>query len=72
VPIAEITFNEDAVTWLGGPPLAAIAVVAAGLLVRNRSRGTAFVLLVIGGAGLVLAVAWIAFAFYVDALLGDT
>jgi hypothetical protein len=71
-PIAEITFNQDAVVWLGGPPLASLAVLIAGLFVRRHSPGKGFVLLVAGVAGLVLSAAWVAFIFYVDAVLGDT
>jgi hypothetical protein len=71
-PIAEITFNQDAVIWLGGPPLASLAVLIAGLLVRRHSPRPAFVLVAVGVAALVLSVAWVAFAFYVDAVLGDT
>lgn len=72
VRIAEITLNQDAVVWLGGPPLASIAVLVAGLLVRRNSPGTGRVLLVVGVFGLVLSAGWVAFAFYVDAVLGDT
>jgi hypothetical protein len=72
VSIAEITLNQDAVLWLGGPPLASIAVLIAGLLVRRHSPGSGWVLLVLGISGLVLSVGWVAFAFYVDAVLGDT
>lgn len=71
-PIAEITFNQDAVTWLGGPPLASLAVLIAGLFVRRHSPGTGLVLVVVGVIGLFTSAAWVAFAFYVDALLGDT
>lgn len=70
--IAEITLNQDAVVWLGGPPLASIAVLIAGLLMRRHSAGTGSVLLVVGIIGLVISAAWVGFAFYVDAVLGDT
>jgi hypothetical protein len=72
VPIAEITLNQDAVVWLGGPPVASIAIVIAGLLVRPRSERMGLVLLVVGVAALVVSAAWVAFIFYVDAVLGDT
>jgi hypothetical protein len=48
-----------------------MAVLIAGLLVRRRSRRVGRFLLV-GGVGLILSAAWLAFAFYVDAVLGDT
>jgi hypothetical protein len=70
--IAEITLNQDAVVWLGGPPFASIAVAIAGLLVRRHSPGTGLALLVVGVIGLVLSAAWVAFIFYVDAVLGET
>jgi hypothetical protein len=72
VHIAEITLNKDAVVWLGGPPLVSIAVLIAGLLVRRHSPGMGWALLVVGVVGLVASAAWVAFAFYVDAVLGDT
>lgn len=68
----QITLNQDAVLWLGGPLMASIAVLVAGLLVRRRSPGTGLVLLMIGVGCLVASAAWLAFAFYVDAVLGDT
>lgn len=71
-PIAEITFNQNTVIWLGGPPVASLIILIAGLLVRRHSPGTGFALAAIGMAGLVLSAAWVAFAFYVDAVLGDT
>lgn len=71
-PVSEITFNQDAVLWLGGPPLASLAILIAGLLLRRHSRGTSLVLLVVGVIGLVSSAGWVAFVFYVDAVLGDT
>lgn len=70
--IAEITFNQDAVVWLGGPPLASLAVLIPGLFVRRHSPRAGLVLVAVGVAGLVMSAAWVAFLFYVDALLGDT
>ena len=70
--IAEITFNEEAVFWLGGPLLASLAVLIAGLFVRRQSARTGLVLILVGVGGLVLSAGWVAFAFYVDAVLGDT
>jgi hypothetical protein len=72
VSVAEITLNQNAVIWLGGPPLAAIALLIAGLVLRRRSPRTGSVLLVVGGFGLFVAAGWVAFLFYVDAVLGDT
>jgi hypothetical protein len=72
VRIAEITLNQDAVVWLGGPPFASIAVLIAGLLVRRRNKRAGSVVLVIGITALVVSALWVAFAFYVDAVLGDT
>jgi hypothetical protein len=70
--LAEITLNRDAVIWLGGPPLASIAVLIAGLLVRRHSPRTGLALLAVGVIGLAASAAWVAFIFYVDAVLGDT
>jgi hypothetical protein len=72
VRIAEITLNQNAVVWLGGPPVASIAVLVAGLRVRKRKKRTGSVVLVIGVIALVVSALWVAFAFYVDAVLGDT
>lgn len=72
LPIADITLNRDAVLWLGGPPLASIAVAIGGLLVRRHTYRTGLVLFVVGFVGLVASAAWVAFAFYVDAVLGNT
>jgi hypothetical protein len=66
---AEITFNQDAVLWLGGPFVLSLGVLITGLLVRTHSRRAG---VLIGVGGLVLSAAWIAFAFYVDDVLGDT
>jgi CHASE2 domain-containing sensor protein len=71
-PIAEITFNQNTLAWLGGPLIASLAVLIAGLLVRRRSPRTGFVLVLVGIGGLILSAGWVAFAFYVDAVLGDT
>jgi hypothetical protein len=60
------------VLWLGGPTLVAITVLIAGLLVRRHSPVGGFVLLVLGSTGLVISLVWVAFAFYVDSVLGDT
>jgi hypothetical protein len=70
--LAEITLDLDTVLWLGGPLLLSLAVLIAGLLVRRHSRQAGAALLVLGIGGLVLSAGWIAFAFYVDAVLGDT
>jgi hypothetical protein len=68
----DITLNEDFLIWGVGPPVTSIVVLIAGLFVRRQSPGTGRVLLVVGLFGLVLSAAWLAFAFYVDAVLGDT
>jgi hypothetical protein len=71
--IAELTLeNRDTVLWLGGPLVLSLGVLIAGLLVRSHSRQAGAALLVLGIGGLVLSAGWIAFAFYVDAVLGDT
>jgi hypothetical protein len=72
VRLAEITLNQDAVVWLGGPPSTSIAVLIAGLLVRRRKKRTGSVVLVVGVIALVVSALWVAFAFYVDAVLGDS
>ena len=71
-PVAEITFNENTVAWLGGPLVISFGVLIAGLLVRRHSPRAGVLLVAVGVGGLVLSVAWVAFAFYVDARLGDT
>jgi hypothetical protein len=70
--IADIAFNQDFVIWIIGPPVLSLAVLVAGLFARRHSCQGGDALLVLGIGGLVLSAAWIAFAFYVDALLGDT
>jgi hypothetical protein len=70
--LAEINLeNRDTALWLGGPLVLSLGVLIAGLLVRRRSRQAGAALLVVGIGGLVLSAGWIAFAFYVDAVLGD-
>jgi hypothetical protein len=70
--LADITFNEDFVIWVIGPPVLSILVVSAGLFVRRQSPPSGRALVFVGVAGLVASMAWIAFGFYIDALLGDT
>jgi hypothetical protein len=70
--IADILLNQDFIIWGIGPPVASLAVLIGGLLVRRHTPKTGSALLVVGVGGLVLSAAWIAFAFYVDAVLGDT
>ncbi|HSK14568.1 MAG TPA: hypothetical protein VK915_00210 [Gaiellaceae bacterium] len=71
--LAELTLdNPNTVLWLGGPVVLSLGVLIAGLLVRRHSRQAGAALLVLGIGGLVLSAGWIAFAFYVDAALGDT
>ncbi len=74
--VADITLNRDAVLWLGGPPLVSIVIAIYGLLVRRdpgrHTKTTGLVLFVVGVVGLVASAAWVAFAFYVDAVLGNT
>jgi hypothetical protein len=64
--------NPDTLLWLGGPVVLSLGVLIAGLLVRKHSRQGGAALLVLGIGGLILAAAWIAFSFFVDATLGDT
>jgi hypothetical protein len=70
--LAEITFNRDAVLWLGGPFVLSLAVLITGLLVRTHSPRAGVPLIVVGVGGLILSAGWVAFAFWVDAVLGDT
>ena len=71
--LAELTLdNPDTLLWLGGPVVLSLGVLSAGLLVRKHSRQGGAGLLVLGIGGLILAAAWIAFSFFVDATLGDT
>jgi hypothetical protein len=70
--LAEITLSRHAVLWLGGPFVLSLAVLFAGLLVRTRSPRVGLPLVVIGVGGLILSAGWVAFAFWVDAVLGDT
>jgi hypothetical protein len=69
---ADIVLNQDFVIWVIGPPVASLAVLVAGLLVRTHSPKVGSALLVFGIGALVLSAAWIAFGFWVDARLGDT
>jgi hypothetical protein len=71
--LAEINLeNRETLLWLGGPLVLSLGVLIAGLLVRRHSRQAGAALLVLGIGGLVLSAGWIVFAFYVDAVLGDT
>lgn len=71
--LAELTLeNPDTVLWLGGPVVLSLGVLIAGLLTRRRLPQLGSALLVLGIGGLVLSAGWIAFSFYVDAVLGDT
>ena len=70
--LADILFNQDFIIWGIGPPVASLAVLIAGLLVRRHTPKAGSALLVLGIGGLVLSAAWIAFAVYVDTVLGDT
>lgn len=67
--MAVIEFDLEAVFWLGGPLVASMAVLVTGLIWKNRSRGAAPVLLLVGTCGVLLSAAWIALAFYVDAVI---
>lgn len=67
--MAVIEFDLEAVLWLGGPLVASIAVLVIGLFLRSRSHGAAPVLLLAGTCGVLLSAAWIALAFYVDAVV---
>jgi hypothetical protein len=71
--LAQLTLkNPDTLLWLGGPVALSLGVLIAGLLVRRQSRQAGAALLVLGIGGLFLSAGWIAFALYVDAVLGDT
>ncbi len=71
--LAELRLDYlDTVLWLGGPVVLSLSVLIAGLLVRKHSRQAGAVLLTLGIGGIILSGAWIAFLFYVDAVLGDT
>jgi hypothetical protein len=67
--LAEITLSRHAVLWLGGPFVLSLAVLFAGLLVRTRSPRVGLPLVVIGVGGPILSAGWVAFAFWVDAVL---
>jgi hypothetical protein len=67
--MAVIEFDLEAVFWLDGPLVASMAVLVTGLILKNRSRGAAPVLLLVGTCGVLLSAAWIASAFYVDAVI---
>ena len=71
-PVADILLNQDFLIWGVGPPVASLVVLIAGLLMRRRSAKAGSALLAVGVAGLVMSAAWLAFAFYVDTILGDT
>jgi hypothetical protein len=72
LPVADILFNQDFIIWMIGPPVASLAVLVVGLLVRTHSPKVGSALLVFGIGALILSAAWIAFAVYVDTVLGDT
>ena len=72
VAIGEIRLNQEFVIWVIGPAVLSLAVLIAGRFVRRHSRRAGSALLVLGIGGLVLSAGWIAFLFWVDAVLGDT
>lgn len=72
VAIGEIRFNQEFVIWVIGPAVLSLAVLIAGLFVQRHSCRAGSALLVLGIGGLVLSAGWIAFLFWVDAVLGDT
>jgi hypothetical protein len=72
VLIADILVNQDFLIWGIGPPVASLSILIAGLLARRYSPRAGRVMLLVGLAGFVLSAAWLAFAFYVEAVLGDT
>lgn len=70
--IADILLNQDFLIWGIGPPVASLSIVIAGLLARRYSPRAGRVILLVGLVGFVLSAAWLAFAFYVDAVLSNT
>jgi hypothetical protein len=72
LPLADIRFNEEFITWVLGPPALALIVLVAGIVARRRSRRASDILLTLGIGGLLLSGLWIAFLLYVDAVVGDT
>jgi hypothetical protein len=71
-PAADVLLNQDFLIWGIGPPAASVGVLVAGLLARRSSPSVGRLMLLVGVIGLVLSAARLAFAFYVDAVLGDT
>jgi hypothetical protein len=55
VLIADVLFNQDFIIVGIGPPVASLAVLIAGLLVRSHTPKAGSALLVIGIGGLVLS-----------------
>jgi hypothetical protein len=71
VLVADI-YLDDFLIWGVGPIVASLGVLITGLVVRRQLPRAGGVMLLVGLARLVLSVAWVAFIFYVDAVLGDT
>jgi hypothetical protein len=70
--VGDIRLNQEFVIWGIGPAVLSLVVLIAGLIARRHSRQAGSALLVLGIGGLVLSAGWIAFLFWVDAVLGDT
>ena len=67
--------SDEAAFWFGGPAALSLTVLATGIVLRRRTdrraRKASTALIVIGIGGLILSGAWVAFASYVDAVLGN-
>jgi hypothetical protein len=67
--------SDEAAFWFGGPAALSLTVLTTGILLRGRTdrraREAGTALIVIGIGGLILSAAWVAFASYVDAVLGN-
>jgi hypothetical protein len=72
VPIADLLFNQEFIIWVIGPFVVSLAVLITGLFVRSDMPTAGWALVVIRVGGFVLSAGWVAFLFWVDAVLGDT
>jgi hypothetical protein len=72
VLIADFVFNQEFILWVIGPFVVSLAVLIAGLFLRSDMPKAGPALIVIGIGGFVLSAGWVAFLFWVDAVLGDT
>ena len=64
-----IAVSEDMIVWAGTPPLASVAVLGVGLLVRPQSRRAGQALVVVGAVGVLASAGWVTLLLYIDSVV---